>query len=129
MGTPNGDQSNAGGIFDQARTTVQNVVDRQVTARMSEAATVIANVADTIREIALEVEKRKPSEPLASFAKTIVTRLDASAAYLRTTKPAAAFADMNRAGGEHPVTASLIAIAAGYGAARVLKVSLKSDVR
>jgi hypothetical protein len=114
-------------VVDHALTLVRTVASRQVTKRMSEAADNVSAFSGTIREIAGEVQKRQPSDALASVTDAIVTRIDAVATYLEHTPPERLFTDLRTFGSERPAAAAFAAILAGFGAARIVKVSVSNN--
>jgi hypothetical protein len=114
-------------VVDHALTLVRTVASRQVTKRMSEAADRVATFSGTVREIASEVQKRQPSVALANVTDTVVSRIDAVATYLEHTPPERLFTDLRTFGSERPAAAAFAAILVGFGAARIVKVSVSNN--
>ncbi len=114
-------------VVERVRTLVLTSVNRQIAARMSEAAAQVSTFSGTIKEIGNVVQSRQPSEPLANLTQAIAGRADALAAYLEKTHPQAALADVKSFGGEQPAIAGLSAVLVGFAAARVLKVAASRD--
>ena len=123
MSSPSPDPS----VIDHAVKLVRTVVNRQVSKRLSEASSGVSAFSGTIAAIGDEVQKRQPSEPLANLTKTLVERIDAVAVYLSDTDPDRVYADVRVFSGQRPAVAAGIAILAGFGLARVVKVAVVKD--
>lgn len=127
MATPPGPSDTPDSVIDHARTLVRTVVNRQVSKRMNEASGRIAAFSGTIREIGNEVQKRQPSDALGNLTSTITERIDGVAAYLENTDPDRVYADAVKFSGNSPALAAIVAVAVGFGIARVVKTSVSSE--
>ncbi|MBD5633525.1 MAG: hypothetical protein IAI49_03500 [Candidatus Eremiobacteraeota bacterium] len=104
-------------------------MSRQIQLRASKLGDVVAEGADTIRDIGQELQKRRESSATQSLTDTLAGSTDRLANYLRTTDADVLLSDVTSYGRSQPALASGIAVLCGFAAARVLKVTAIGGTR